>query len=91
MDEHHDQALAAHLKAMHKMADAFQNVANIYHRNGVPVPFVASVFFGASLDSLLVAFDRETVLGLMRDAIEAVEQLDEGAHKVDILNCLGSA
>ena len=91
MDEHHDQALAAHLKAMRKMSDAFWRVSDIYNSNGVPADVIASVFFGASLDSLLVVFDRETVLELMRDAIEAVEQLDEGAQKVDILDCVGSA
>ena len=85
-----DQALAAHLKAMRKMSDAFQNVGDIYHRNGVPADVIASVFFGSSLDSLLMVFGREKVVELLQDAAHSVETLDEDGEFANIV-CAGSA
>ena len=91
MDAHDDQALAKHLQATHKMANAFQNVANIYYRNGVPKKIIASVFFGASLDSLLIVLGREEVVELLQGAIDAVDGLDDDELKGNIIECEGSA
>ncbi len=91
MDRHDDQALAKHLEYTHKMAAAFQNVANIYYRNGIPKEPIASVFFAASVDSLLLVFEPEIVVGLLQGTIDAVKNLDQDELKADIMHCKGSA
>ena len=36
-----------------KMAARFQNVADCYHRHGLPADVISAVFFGAAVESLL--------------------------------------
>lgn len=86
-----DAVLAKHLEFTHRMADRFQRIANIYYQSGVPKEMIASVFFGAGVDSMLIVFDRDKVIEILQDTIATVEDIDDDDLREHILPCAGSA
>ena len=52
-----DEREQAQREFARKMAARFQNVADIYHRHGLPADVISAVFFGAAVEALLAVFE----------------------------------